>query len=74
FKQGINIVPWQDGLFWIGSSYEWDFTTLAPTIDFKEKVENQLKQWLKLPFTIVDHIAGERPANMERRPFVGLHP
>ncbi|MGL1696769.1 hypothetical protein ACSTH7_25370, partial [Vibrio parahaemolyticus] len=28
FKQGINIVPWQDGLFWIGSSYEWDFTTL----------------------------------------------
>ena len=74
FKQGINIVPWQDGLFWIGSSYEWDFTTLAPTVDFKEKVENQLKQWLKLPFTIEDHIAGERPANMERRPFVGLHP
>ncbi|MBX9735041.1 MAG: FAD-binding oxidoreductase [Chitinophagaceae bacterium] len=74
FKQGINIVPWQDGLFWIGSSYEWDFTTLAPSTDFQEKVVSQLKQWLKLPFTVVDHIAGERPANMERRPFVGFHP
>lgn len=74
FKQGISIVPWQNGLHWIGSNYEWDFTDLTPTTEFKEKVTNQLNSWLKLPFTIVDHIAAERPANMERRPFVGLHP
>jgi glycine/D-amino acid oxidase-like deaminating enzyme len=74
FKQGINIVPWQDGLFWVGSSYEREFTDLAPTQDFKEKITAQLNHWLKLPYQIIDHIAGERPANMERRPFVGLHP
>jgi glycine/D-amino acid oxidase-like deaminating enzyme len=74
FKQGINIVPWQDGLFWVGSSYEWDFADLFPSADFKEKVTAQLNNWLKLPYQIIDHIAGERPANMERRPFVGLHP
>jgi glycine/D-amino acid oxidase-like deaminating enzyme len=74
FKQGISIVPWRDGLFWIGSSYEWKFTDANPTVAFKLKVEQQLIEWLKLPFTIVDHIASIRPANLERRPFIGLHP
>jgi glycine/D-amino acid oxidase-like deaminating enzyme len=74
YKQGITIVPWQDDLFWIGSTYEWDFTDLEPSPDFRKKTEAQLSHWLKLPFEIVDHLASERPANMERRPFVGLHP
>ncbi|MDD2792282.1 MAG: FAD-dependent oxidoreductase [Sediminibacterium sp.] len=74
YKQGINVVPWKNDLFWIGSTYEWNFTHLNPDSDFREKVEIQLKRWLKLPYTIVDHQASERPANMERRPFVGLHP
>jgi glycine/D-amino acid oxidase-like deaminating enzyme len=74
FKQGINMVPWKEDLFWIGSTYEWDFTDLKPSPDFRKKVSDQLSHWLKLPFDIVDHLASERPANMERRPFVGLHP
>lgn len=74
FKQGITIVPWQDNLWWIGSTYEWDFNDLNPSTDFRAKVEAQLNHWLKLPYKIVDHIASERPANLERRPFVGMHP
>jgi len=74
FKQGLNIVPWKEDLFWIGSTYEWAFTDTNPSPDFRKKVAEQLKHWLKLPFEIVDHLASERPANMERRPFVGLHP
>ncbi len=74
FKQGINIVPWNKDLFWIGSSYEWEFTDTLPSEPFLKKIENQLQHWLKLPFTITDHIASERPANLERRPFAGLHP
>ncbi|TDO27227.1 NAD(P)/FAD-dependent oxidoreductase [Sediminibacterium goheungense] len=74
YKQGINLVPWKKDLWWIGSTYEWDFTDLNPSPDFRKKVETQLAHWLKLPFTIVDHIAAERPANMERRPFAGMHP
>lgn len=74
FKQGISLVPWQEDLFWVGSTYEWDFTHTAPTQDFRHKAEQQLKHWVKLPFEIIDHIAAERPANMERRPFAGLHP
>ncbi len=74
FKQGITVVPWQEDLFWIGSTYEWDFADLNPSPDFRTKTETHLQHWLQLPFETVDHIAAERPANMERRPFVGLHP
>jgi glycine/D-amino acid oxidase-like deaminating enzyme len=29
---------------------------------------------VKDPFAIVDHLAALRPATLERRPFIGLHP
>ncbi len=74
YKQGISIVPWKEGLFWIGSTYNWQYENLEPTTAFREKVEQQLSHWLRLPYTIMDHIVAERPANVERRPFVGLHP
>ncbi len=74
FKQGISIVPWQNNLFWIGSTNEWNYKNAEPTSLFRKKVENQLNYWLKLPHKIYDHFAAERPANIERRPFVGLHP
>jgi glycine/D-amino acid oxidase-like deaminating enzyme len=74
YKQGISIVPWNDDLFWIGSSYEWNFQHDEPTDAFKKRIENQLKYWLKLHFEVVDHLASVRPANIERRPFVGIHP
>jgi glycine/D-amino acid oxidase-like deaminating enzyme len=67
-------VPWTGDLFWIGSSYEWTYENVHPTVLFRNKVEQQLKYWLKLPFTIINQIASERPATIERRPFVGFHP
>lgn len=75
YKQGISIVPWNEpDTFWIGSTYEWNYADVQPSAAFKNKVEAQLDYWVKRPFTIIDHIASERPANVERRPFVGLHP
>ncbi|MDB5192947.1 MAG: dependent oxidoreductase [Segetibacter sp.] len=74
YKCGLSIVPWQDDLFWVGSSYEWKFENLLPTDAFRKRTEALLQQFLKLPYTIVDHFAADRPSNMERRPFVGLHP
>lgn len=74
YKQGINLVPWKNNQWWIGSTYEWNFTDTYPSPDFRQKIDAYLQHWLKLPYTILDHIAAERPANMERRPFVGMHP
>ena len=74
YKNNVTIVPWKDQLFWVGSNYEWDFKDASPSEDFRTKMEATLIQFLKIPFTVMDHIAGIRPANQERRPFVGLHP
>jgi len=74
YKNNMTIVPWKDQLFWVGSNYEWEFKDANPSMDFRNKMETALRQLLKIPFNVVDHIAGIRPANQERRPFVGLHP
>jgi len=74
FKKGISLVPWRDGLYWAGSSYEWSFEHSEPTEAFRVKMERALQEWLKLPFRTVQHMASVRPATLERRPFVGFHP
>jgi glycine/D-amino acid oxidase-like deaminating enzyme len=74
FKKGISLAPWQNGLFWVGSSYEWSFEDSAPTEAFRKRTERLLGEWLQCPFRTVAHIASVRPATLERRPFVGFHP
>jgi glycine/D-amino acid oxidase-like deaminating enzyme len=83
FKKGITLAPWgkwrdegavQPGLYWAGSSYEWSFADAGPTAGFRARTEAALKEWLRVPFRTVEHVAAVRPATLERRPFVGFHP
>ncbi len=74
YKQAINIVPWRDGLFWIGATHDWKYSDMQPTAAFRKQTEELLNYWLKLPYKIVDHLVAQRPVNMDRKPFVGLHP
>lgn len=70
-----TIVPWYDGLWWVGSSYENSYDDALPTESFKQKKIQELQQHIKLPLTVIDHMASLRPAvAVERRPFAGLHP
>lgn len=75
YKKGMMLAPLAtSGLWWVGSNYAWEFDNSDPTKEFREKTERLLNEWLKMPFRIIDHLAGIRPATLERRPFVGLHP
>lgn len=75
YKKSMTLAPLtQQNTFWIGSVYHWNFDNAEPTEAFRRNTEQVLKEWLKMPFKIVDHLAGIRPATLERRPFVGLHP
>ncbi|HVX49940.1 MAG TPA: FAD-dependent oxidoreductase, partial [Chitinophagaceae bacterium] len=76
YKAGNStIVPWYDGLWWVGSSYENTYNDALPTKTFRVKKEQELQMYLRQPFTIIDHVASLRPAvAVERRPFAGFHP
>ena len=74
FKKGMMLTAIRKDLFWLGSNYLWEFTDDQPTEQFRKQIELLLRSWLKVPFKIVDHKASVRPANIERRPFVGFHP
>ena len=75
YKKGFILAPLQGmGAFWLGSNYQWRFPNAEPTKEFYEQAERHLKEWLRIPFKILEHKAALRPATLERRPFVGLHP
>lgn len=75
YKKSMMLVPLAiPGQWWIGSNYAWEFDDPAPTILFRETTKQLLHDWLKTPFRITAHLAGIRPATLERRPFVGFHP
>lgn len=75
YKFGITtLVPWYNGLWWAGSSYENRFEDIYPSDSFRNKKMQELENLLKCDFSVIDHIASVRPATVERRPFVGMHP
>jgi glycine/D-amino acid oxidase-like deaminating enzyme len=74
YKNGIKITPWEDGLFWVGASFDWKYEDDQPSASFRSRTEAQLHNWLKLPYTIHRHMASIRPATVDHKPFVGFHP
>jgi glycine/D-amino acid oxidase-like deaminating enzyme len=74
FKKGMSLIPYRENIFWLGSSYEWEFSDEYPSQQFRENAVRWLNVTLKLPYKILEHFAAVRPATLERRPFVGFHP
>ena len=74
YKLRYSIVPWgEKDLFWVGSTYQWEYENSLPTEAFKTAVLAFLDEELAVPFTVKDHISSVRPASVNRRPFAGFH-
>lgn len=73
-KAGVFIIPLGGDLFKVGATYHWTDKTSIPTSEGKEQLIAQLKEFLKLDFKVVDHLAGVRPTVSDRRPMIGKHP
>jgi glycine/D-amino acid oxidase-like deaminating enzyme len=75
FKKGLTIAPlFEADLFWVGSSYQWEYEHAEPTEAFLSSTKTILDNWLKVPYKVMEHKAALRPSTLERRPFVGFHP
>jgi glycine/D-amino acid oxidase-like deaminating enzyme len=73
-NRGIFILPLGKEMFKVGATYTWDDLSWKPTQEARAELTGKLKELLKIPFTVTDHLAGIRPASADRRPFVGFHP
>jgi len=74
-KKGFLLAPLAEpGMFWAGSSYAWEDLESGPTEAFRLRTEALLDGMLRVPYKVLDHKAAVRPATVERRPFIGLHP
>ncbi|MBX3254374.1 MAG: FAD-binding oxidoreductase [Chitinophagaceae bacterium] len=74
YHHSTRLVPAADHLFWCGSNYQWQFDDLLPDRQWRINTETLLHNWLKLPFTVEDHIVAERPTTAGQEFVVGVHP
>lgn len=73
-KHGIFIIPLYDDIYWIGSTYNRNYTSFEPLETEKADLLKQLEWALALPFEVLEHLAAIRPTVRDRRPFIGQHP
>ena len=73
-KSGVFIIPVGDDLYRIGATYKWKDKTSVPTEASKQELIEKLQKFLKLPFEVINHVAGVRPTVTDRKPLVGTHP
>ncbi|MFN6943638.1 MAG: NAD(P)/FAD-dependent oxidoreductase [Cytophagaceae bacterium] len=73
-KGGIFILPLGNNRFRSGATYDWKFIDPGPSEKGREEIRQKLEKILKVPFEIVDHHAGVRPAVVDRKPLLGVHP
>lgn len=73
YHKDFRLVPHRDNLFWCGSNYIWEYDSLEPNIEWRMQTEKALKNWLKLPFEIVDHWVAERPTTAGQQSLLLQH-
>ncbi|WMJ75609.1 FAD-dependent oxidoreductase [Cytophagaceae bacterium ABcell3] len=73
-KGGVFVVPIGGNKFRTGSTYERHFTDPGPSEKGKKEILEKLEKILKVPFTVIAHHSGVRPAVRDRRPLLGAHP
>ena len=72
--RGVWLAPLGGELFRVGSTYEWQQLDNVPTAAGRDEILARLREFLRLPFDVVEHQAAVRPIHLNQYPVVGLHP
>jgi len=73
-QSGVYILPKGNDIYIVGATYNWEELNENTTEQGKSELISKVKKVIDLPFEIVDHKAGIRPAISDRRPVIGFHP
>ncbi len=73
-NKGIFILPLSENTYKVGATYEWENLNDTPTEKAKAELTHKLDSIINVPYKIIKHEAGIRPAVTDRRPVVGKHP
>ena len=74
-NRGVYMVPGEHPEEWrVGSTYNWNDHSPGPTPRAKEEINQKLKVFFRLPFTITGQKWGFRPSTPDRKPILGRHP
>lgn len=73
-KNDVFFVPERENMVWAGSFNTWEFEDDNPSAEGCAYLVDRVKKVLRVPWTLVDHIAAVRPAVEDRRPVIGVHP
>ena len=74
FKGPIFLSPSGNKTFWVGATFNRNDKTTRVSGEGKAWLLFKLKQFLKLPFEILEHKAQIRATVVDRRPLLGRHP
>lgn len=72
-KASVFIIPLDNDLYRIGSTYKWKDKSNLPTAGAKQELLDKLNAFLRCDYEVIDHVAGIRPTVVDRKPLVGTH-
>lgn len=72
-KSSIFIIPLGEDLYKVGATYNNQDKSPEITTTAREELQKKLEKFLKVPYKVVDQVAGIRPTVKDRRPLIGTH-
>jgi glycine oxidase len=73
-NRGCWILPTSQDFYKVGATYHWEVLDETPSMEARHELVEKLEKLSRLPYKIIDQIAGVRPASQDRKPFLGQHP
>lgn len=73
-RNKVFVLPVGNQIFKVGATYSHDFSDSLPSSGGLSELTTKLNEILDVPYRIVAHKAGVRPAIRDRMPILGSHP
>ena len=73
-NRGVFLLPLENGNYKVGATHDWKNVDENTTDDGKKELIDKLNNIINVPYKVVKHEAGLRPATRDRHPYIGVHP